>query len=133
MILNMKKEYIDEFKMAESKDLYEAFNAFIMINPRYPLLARDNNPIAKPHYVKQDLGLEFVYDCNFYGIKMLKVNKDFINYPYLDCTIIKFYNKNGTKIVESSIKFRYDCVNSRIINEVKVDVKPDEIYKSHLK
>lgn len=129
----MKEEYIDEFRMKEWEDLFEAFNAFIMVNPGYPLLARDSNLVARPHYVKQDLGLDFIYNCNFYGIKMVKVNKDFINNPYLDCTITKFQNYNGSKIVESSVSFRYDCVNSNIIEDIKLDVNPDKIIKMHLK
>lgn len=129
----MEKEYIDEFRMEEWKDLFEAFNAFIMVNPRYPQLARDSNSVAKPHYVKQDLGLEFVYDCNFYGIKMVKINKDFINNPYLDFTITKFQNHNGSKIVESSVSFIYDCVKSNIIGDIKINVNPDEIVKKYLK
>lgn len=130
----MKKEnYINEFRIFEGKELFEAFNAFIMVNPRFPLLARESNPKAKSHYVKQDLGLDFIYDCNFYGIKMVKVNKDFISYPYLDCTITKFHYNNGSKIVESSISFRYDCLKSNIINDLKIDVNQENIVKKHLK
>lgn len=129
----MEKEYIDEFKIEEWKDLFEAFNAFVMVNPGYPQLARDSNSVARSHYVKQDLGLEFVYDCNFYGIKMVKINKDFINNPYLDFTITKFQNHNGSKIVESSVSFIYDCVKSNIIGDIKINVNPDEIVKKYLK
>ena len=47
-----------------AKELYEAFTYFRSGNKAIlKLVDNDNNKIAKHHYIKQDLGHKFLYNC----------------------------------------------------------------------
>lgn len=91
------------------KDLYEAFNYFYSGNKNVELLASEPS-VAKKHYVRQDLGNVFMYDCKKYGIKFINISEDI----YL-CDIVRYHVKDNNEIIDSMMNFRYDFKNNELI------------------
>lgn len=91
------------------KDLYEAFNYFYSGNKNIGLLASEPK-VAKKHYVRQDLGNTFMYDCKKYGIKFINISED----VYL-CDIVRYHVKDNNEIIDSMMNFRYDFKNNELI------------------
>ena len=100
------KECIKEFDFLETKTLIEAFEYFKMGNPSMGMLADNNeNKIVKHHYIKQDLGHKFIYDCYNFAIK-IKITSDEI----LNITICKYELRNDNEIIKSRMNFDYNYI-----------------------
>ena len=104
------KECIKEFDFLETKTLIEAFEYFEMGNPSMGMLSDNNeNKIVKHHYIKQDLGHKFIYDCYNFAIK-IKITSDDIS----NITICKYELRNDNEIIKSRINFDYNYIFDRV-------------------
>ena len=104
------EQNIQEFNLLVMQELYEAYTYFYMGNKAIGLLA--NNKIAKKHYVKQDLGNRFMYNCKNYGIKFKQIY-DLV----FEVEVIKYViDKNNNEIIQARLGFTYDFKNEKIIN-----------------
>ena len=104
------KECIKEFDFLETKTLIEAFEYFKMGNPSMGMLSDNNeNKIVKHHYIKQDLGHKFIYDCYNFAIK-IKITSDDIS----NITICKYELRNDNEIIKSRINFDYNYIFDRV-------------------
>lgn len=104
------KECIKEFGFLETKTLIEAFEYFKMGNPSMGMLSDNNeNKIVKHHYIKQDLGHKFIYDCCNFTIK-IKITSDDIS----NITICKYELRNDNEIIKSRMNFDYNYIFDRV-------------------
>ena len=104
------KECIKEFDFLETKTLIEAFEYFKMGNPSMGMLSDNNeNKIVKHHYIKQDLGHKFIYDCYNFAIK-IKITSDDIS----NITICKYELRNDNEIIKSRMNFDYNYIFDRV-------------------
>lgn len=104
------KDYIQEGNLLIIKELYEAFNYFYSGNKAIGVLATE--PIkAKHHYIKQDIGHKFMYNCHNYGIKFIHLF-DLV----FKCEIVTYIIENNNEIVKSRMIFRFDFMNNKLID-----------------
>ena len=105
------KDYDKEGNLLVMQELYEAYTYFYMGNKAVGLLA-NNSESAKRHYVKQDLGNKFMYNCKNYGIKFKQVF-DLV----FDVEVINYeIDENRNEIITSRLCFTYDYMNDNVIN-----------------
>jgi len=102
---------MQEGNLLVMQELYEAYTYFYMGNKAIGLLASNDNQ-AKKHYVKQDLGYKFMYNCKNYGIKFkqafdLVFEIEVINYEI---------DKNNNEVVKARLSFTYDYMHDKLID-----------------
>ena len=105
------KDYIKEGNLLVMQELYEAYNYFYMGNKRVGLLA-NNDTYPKKHYIKQDLGNKFMYNCQNYGIKFKQIfdlvfEVEVINYEI---------DENNNEVINSRLGFTYDYMNDKLVS-----------------
>ena len=91
------------------KDLYEAFNYFYSGNKAVGLLAT-NPTVAKTHYIKQEIGNKFMYNCENYGIKFNQVFE-----LVFRCEITRYVVENNNEVIKDRLGFTYDFMNDELI------------------
>ncbi len=91
------------------KDLYEAFNYFYSGNKAIGMLAT-NPTVAKPHFIKQEIGNKFMYNCENYGIKFNQVFE-----LVFRCEIIRYVVENNNEVIKDRLGFTYDFMNDELI------------------
>ena len=107
MLNDLEKKY----NIICAKELYEAFTYFRSGNKAIlKLVDSDNNKIAKHHYIKQDLGHKFLYNCENYAIKLKKIDEE-----VCECVITKYKVENNNEIVTNRFGFVYDFINENIL------------------
>lgn len=107
MLNDLEKEY----NIICAKELYEAFTYFRSGNKAIlKLVDNDKNKIVKHHYIKQDLGHKFLYNCENYAIKLKKIENE-----VCECIITKYKVDNNNEIVINRFGFIYDFINERIL------------------
>ena len=101
---------IQEFNLLVMQELYEAYIYFYMGNKGVGLLA-SNNTIAKKHYVKQDLGHRFMYNCKNYGIKFKQIFE-----LVFEVEVIRYIIDNNNEVVRARLGFTYDYMNDKLVS-----------------
>ena len=102
---------IQEGNLLVMQELYEAYTYFYKGNKAIGLLTNNNNH-AKKHYVKQDLGHKFMYNCKNYGIKFKKMF-DLV----FEIEVIRYIiDKNNNEVVKARLGFTYDYMNDKLID-----------------
>lgn len=102
---------MQEGNLLVMQDLYEAYTYFYMGNKGVGLLANNDNH-AKKHYVKQDLGHKFMYNCKNYGIKFKQVF-DLV----FEIEVIRYIiDKNNNEVVNARLGFTYDYMNDKLVD-----------------
>ena len=100
---------IQEFNLLVMQELYEAYTYFYNGNKGVGLLA-SNNTIAKKHYVKQDLGNSFMYNCKNYGIKFKQIFG-----LVFEVEVIRYIiDKNNNEVVRARLGFTYDYMSDKL-------------------
>ena len=101
---------IKEFDFLEIKELTEAFTYFKMGNPSVLFFAdnrREN--IVKHHYIKQDLGHKFIYNCHNFAIKIKIISDEITN-----ITLSRYELVNDNEILKARINFDYNYIYDKI-------------------
>ena len=101
---------IQEFNLLVMQELYEAYTYFYMGNKGVGLLA-NNDTIAKKHYVKQDLGNKFMYNCKNYGIKFKQIFE-----LVFEVEVIRYIIDNNNEVVRARLGFTYDYMNDKLVS-----------------
>ena len=102
---------IQEFNLLVMQELYEAYTYFYMGNKGVGLLANNENQI-KRHYVKQDLGNKFMYNCKNYGIKFKQLSE-----LVFEVEVIRYVvDKNNNEIVKARLGFTYDYMRDELLS-----------------
>ena len=101
---------IQEFNLLVMQELYEAYIYFYMGNKGVGLLA-NNDTIAKKHYVKQDLGNKFMYNCKNYGIKFKQIFE-----LVFEVEVIRYIIDNNNEVVRARLGFTYDYMNDKLVS-----------------
>ena len=101
---------IQEFNLLVMQELYEAYIYFYMGNKGVGLLA-NNDTIAKKHYVKQDLGNKFMYNCKNYGIKFKQIFE-----LVFEVEVIRYIIDNNNEVVRARLGFTYDYMNGKLVS-----------------
>ena len=92
------------------RELFEAFDYFYAGNNSIAIMASEIN-VAKKHYVKQDLGNKFMYNCKKYGVKFVNISNDIYK-----CDITSYHVRNDNEIVDSMMSFKYDFLTDSLIS-----------------
>ena len=87
------------------------------------LVDNDNNKIAKHHYIKQDLGHKFLYNCENYAIKLKKLENE-----VCECIITKYKVEKNNEIVINRFGFIYDFINERILKYTILSNSSNTLY-----
>ena len=120
MLNDLEKKY----NIICAKELYEAFTYFRSGNKAIlKLVDNDNNKIAKHHYIKQDLGHKFLYNCENYAIKLKKIENE-----VCECIITKYKVEKNNEIVINRFGFIYDFINERILKYTILSNSSNTIY-----
>ena len=127
----MLKDVEKEYNIICAKELYEAFIYFRSGNKAMLKLANtDKNKIARYHYINQDLGHKFLFNCENYAIKLKKLENE-----VCECIIKKYKLDNNNEIVTNRFCFVYDFMNERILkytilsNDINMLYGDEEIIK----
>ena len=102
---------IQEGNLLVMQELYEAYTYFYMGNKGVGLLISNDNQ-AKKHYVKQNLGHKFMYNCKNYGIKFKQVFDLVFEIEVINYEI----DENNNEVVMSRLGFTYDYMNDKLID-----------------
>lgn len=120
MLNDLEKKY----NIICAKELYEAFTYFRSGNKAIlKLVDNDNNKIAKHHYIKQDLGHKFLYNCENYAIKLKKLENEIC-----ECIITKYKIEKNNEIVINRFGFIYDFINERILKYTILSNSSNTLY-----
>ena len=120
MLNDLEKKY----NIICAKELYEAFTYFRSGNKAIlKLVDNDNNKIAKHHYIKQDLGHKFLYNCENYAIKLKKIENE-----VCECIITKYKVEKNNEIVINKIYFIYVFIKERILKYTIVSNSSNTLY-----
>ena len=120
MLNDLEKKY----NIICAKELYEAFTYFRSGNKAIlKLVDNDNNKIAKHHYIKQDLGHKFLYNCENYAIKLKKLENEIC-----ECIITKYKVEKNNEIVINRFGFIYDFINERILKYTILSNSSNTLY-----
>ena len=120
MLNDLEKKY----NIICAKELYEAFTYFRSGNKAIlKLVDNDNNKIAKHHYIKQDLGHKFLYNCENYAIKLKKIENEIC-----ECIITKYKVEKNNEIVINRFGFIYDFINERILKYTILSNSSNTLY-----
>lgn len=120
MLNDLEKKY----NIICAKELYEAFTYFRSGNKAIlKLVDNDNNKIAKHHYIKQDLGHKFLYNCENYAIKLKKIENE-----VCECIITKYKVEKNNEIVINRFGFIYDFINERILKYTILSNSSNTLY-----
>lgn len=120
MLNDLEKKY----NIICAKELYEAFTYFRSGNKAIlKLVDNDNNKIAKHHYIKQDLGHKFLYNCENYAIKLKKLDEEIC-----ECIITKYKVEKNNEIVINRFGFIYDFINERILKYTILSNSSNTLY-----
>lgn len=120
MLNDLEKKY----NIICAKELYEAFTYFRSGNKAIlKLVDNDNNKIAKHHYIKQDLGHKFLYNCENYAIKLKKLENEIC-----ECIITKYKVENNNEIVTNRFGFVYDFINENILKYTILSNSSNTLY-----
>ncbi len=120
MLNDLEKKY----NIICAKELYEAFTYFRSGNKAIlKLVDNDNNKIAKHHYIKQDLGHKFLYNCENYAIKLKKLENE-----VCECIITKYKVEKNNEIVINRFGFIYDFINERILKYTILSNSSNTLY-----
>ena len=120
MLNDLEKKY----NIICAKELYEAFTYFRSGNKAIlKLVDNDNNKIAKHHYIKQDLGHKFLYNCANYAIKLKKIENE-----VCECIITKYKVEKNNEIVINRFGFIYDFINERILKYTILSNSSNTLY-----
>ena len=120
----MLKDIDKKYNIICAKELYEAFTYFRSGNKAIlKLVDNDNNKIAKHHYIKQDLGHKFLYNCENYAIKLKKLDEEIC-----ECIITKYKIEKNNEIVINRFGFIYDFINERILKYTILSNSSNTLY-----
>ena len=120
MLNDLEKKY----NIICAKELYEAFTYFRSGNKAIlKLVDNDINKIAKHHYIKQDLGHKFLYNCENYAIKLKKIENEIC-----ECIITKYKVEKNNEIVINRFGFIYDFINERILKYTILSNSSNTLY-----
>ena len=112
------EELEKEYNIICAKELYEAFIYFRSGNKAIlKLVDNDNNKIAKHHYIKQDLGHKFLYNCENYAIK-LKDSSDYsMVFDTRNTKVPRDILGRGLSYTNGVHEFQTACITTEDINE----------------
>ena len=120
----MLKDIDKKYNIICAKELYEAFTYFRSGNKAIlKLVDSDNNKIARYHYIKQDLGHKFLYNCENYAIKLKKLENE-----VCECIITKYKVEKNNEIVINRFGFIYDFINERILKYTILSNSSNTLY-----